>query len=60
MGRIIDKYMICTYAAGNLNDKGEIIKKSEPVADGCVYHKVLIDGMVSRYKFIFDDIAFIE
>ncbi|CAK1541079.1 unnamed protein product [Leptosia nina] len=44
MGKIIDKYMICTYAAGNLDDRGEIIRKTPP-ADGCVYQKVLIDGV---------------
>ncbi|XP_038219626.1 uncharacterized protein LOC119837909 [Zerene cesonia] len=45
MEQIIDKYMICTYAAGNLDDNGEIIERPELVADGCVYKKVLIDGV---------------
>lgn len=31
----IDKYMVCTLAAGNIDDKGDQIVTMKPVADGC-------------------------
>lgn len=35
MTEVIDQYMICTLAQGNINDAGETILKSPPTADGC-------------------------
>lgn len=32
----IDKYMICTLAKGNIDDKGELIVTQKPNADGCL------------------------
>lgn len=43
---IIDKYMICTLTAGNIDDDGELIFTQKPDADGCS-DEDKIAGMVS-------------
>nr|XP_049705084.1 uncharacterized protein LOC110377158 [Helicoverpa armigera] len=43
MDQIIDKYMICTFEKGNINDAGMTILKTPPTAEGC-------DTKVKRLK----------
>ncbi|KAH9636509.1 hypothetical protein HF086_017675 [Spodoptera exigua] len=37
MDQVIDKYMICTFEKGNINDAGETIVKAPPRAQGCKF-----------------------
>lgn len=36
MGAIIEKYMICTLASGNIDANGEQIVEGQPLAQGCI------------------------
>jgi hypothetical protein len=47
LANVIDKYMICTLEAGNLNEHGEQIVKTRPLADGCTPNlKLLAHGEI--------------
>lgn len=52
--KIIDKYMICTLKAGNIDDHGEIVSPSPPDMDGCITKLEKLAGAVGDTVSIYE------
>lgn len=48
LASLIESSMLCTLKPGNLNDKGELILRSPPIAQGCVTEAARLKGAVGR------------